>query len=138
MLHATSFHGDSNCDPISIKIGHPIAFRSQDYKTEVYKKLVTKALPRPGVLQLMDAAIETPGLAVGQYHPLLPSGRHLAAISLPSRCHLAAISLRFGIATSLHSYCLHAPQAFAPPRLAAGLRRLWTRSSVRSVSPNLM
>merc|ERR1719446_2023023 len=37
----------------------------QDYKTEVYKTLVTKALPRPGVLELMDAAIEMPGLAVG-------------------------------------------------------------------------
>jgi len=37
----------------------------QDFKTECYKKLVTKASPRPGVLELMDAAIATPGLAVG-------------------------------------------------------------------------
>ena len=37
----------------------------QDYKTECYKKLVTTAEPRPGVLELMDAAIATPGLAVG-------------------------------------------------------------------------
>jgi len=37
----------------------------QDFKTECYKKLVTKASPRPGILALMDAAIDTPGLAVG-------------------------------------------------------------------------
>ena len=37
----------------------------QDFKTECYKKLVTTADPRPGVLELMDAAIATPGLAVG-------------------------------------------------------------------------
>jgi len=37
----------------------------QDFKTECYKKLVTTAPPRPGVLELMDAAISMPGLAVG-------------------------------------------------------------------------
>ena len=37
----------------------------QDFKTECYKKLVTTASPRPGILDLMDAAIATPGLAVG-------------------------------------------------------------------------
>merc|ERR1719155_256457 len=37
----------------------------QDFKTECYKKLVSSASPRPGILQLMDAAIATPGLAVG-------------------------------------------------------------------------
>ena len=37
----------------------------QDFKTECYKQLVTKASPRPGILDLMDAAIATPGLAVG-------------------------------------------------------------------------
>lgn len=35
-------------------------------KTEAYKKIVDQAAsPRPGVLELMDAAIVTPGLAVG-------------------------------------------------------------------------
>jgi beta-phosphoglucomutase-like phosphatase (HAD superfamily) len=37
----------------------------QDFKTECYKRLVTSAPARPGVLRLMDAAIDTPGLAVG-------------------------------------------------------------------------
>jgi len=37
----------------------------QDFKTECYKKLVTTAPARPGVLELMDAAIAMPGLAVG-------------------------------------------------------------------------
>ena len=37
----------------------------QDFKTECYKKLVSKASPRPGILELMDAAIAQPGLAVG-------------------------------------------------------------------------
>ena len=37
----------------------------QDFKTECYKKLVTTAPPRPGILELMDAAIAMPGLAVG-------------------------------------------------------------------------
>lgn len=37
----------------------------QDYKTECYKRLVTTATPRPGVIELMDEAIRTPGLAVG-------------------------------------------------------------------------
>ena len=37
----------------------------QDYKTECYKRLVTSAVPRPGVLELMDDAIATEGLAVG-------------------------------------------------------------------------
>ena len=37
----------------------------QDYKTECYKKIVETATPRPGVLELMDSAIATPGLAVG-------------------------------------------------------------------------
>jgi len=38
----------------------------QDYKTECYKKLVsTTATARPGVLQLMDDAINTEGLAGG-------------------------------------------------------------------------
>ena len=38
----------------------------QDAKTEFYKEIVDSAAePRPGVLELMDAAILTPGLAVG-------------------------------------------------------------------------
>ena len=37
----------------------------QDFKTECYKKIVETAPPRPGVLELMDSAIATPGLAVG-------------------------------------------------------------------------
>ena len=37
----------------------------QDYKTECYKRLVTTASPRPGILELMDDAINTPGLKVG-------------------------------------------------------------------------
>ena len=37
----------------------------QDFKTECYKKIVETASPRPGVLELMDSAIATPGLAVG-------------------------------------------------------------------------
>lgn len=38
----------------------------QDKKTEIYKGIVSEvAEPRPGVLELMDAAIATPGLAVG-------------------------------------------------------------------------
>lgn len=37
----------------------------QDYKTERYKLLVQEAVPRPGVLRLMDEAIATPRLAVG-------------------------------------------------------------------------
>jgi len=37
----------------------------QAFKTECYKKIVESASPRPGVLQLMDSAIATPGLAVG-------------------------------------------------------------------------
>jgi HAD superfamily hydrolase (TIGR01509 family) len=37
----------------------------QDSKTEYYKKLAEQAKARPGVLQLMDDAIATPGLAVG-------------------------------------------------------------------------
>lgn len=68
-------------ETLSASSCHPIALHSQDYKTEVYKQLVTKALPRPGVLELMDAAIATPGLAVGE--------RQLLAISLPSCCRPA-------------------------------------------------
>jgi len=37
----------------------------QDYKTECYKKLVQTGVARPGVLELMDEAIATPGIAVG-------------------------------------------------------------------------
>ena len=38
----------------------------QDAKTEAYKKIVDRAAsPRPGVLELMDAAIAAPNLAVG-------------------------------------------------------------------------
>jgi HAD superfamily hydrolase (TIGR01509 family) len=37
----------------------------QAFKTECYKKLVEVAPPRPGVLDLMDAAIADPHLAVG-------------------------------------------------------------------------
>lgn len=37
----------------------------QDSKTEYFKKLASQAKARPGVLQLMDDAIATPGLAVG-------------------------------------------------------------------------
>lgn len=37
----------------------------QDYKTECYKKLVQKGVPRPGVIELMDEAIAAPGIAVG-------------------------------------------------------------------------
>ena len=37
----------------------------QDYKTECYKKLVTSAKPRPGVLELMDQAIDDETIYVG-------------------------------------------------------------------------
>ena len=38
----------------------------QDKKTEIYKKIVSEAAEaRPGVLDLMDAAIEAEGIAVG-------------------------------------------------------------------------
>jgi len=37
----------------------------QDYKTMVYKELVSTAVPRPGVLELLDSAINMPGIAVG-------------------------------------------------------------------------
>lgn len=37
----------------------------QAFKTECYKQLVQTAKPRPGILELMDSAIATPGLAVG-------------------------------------------------------------------------
>ena len=38
----------------------------QDKKTEIYKRIVSEAAEaRPGVLALMDAAIEADGIAVG-------------------------------------------------------------------------
>lgn len=37
----------------------------QDCKTEAYKELVSVASPRPGVLDLMDAAIADENIAVG-------------------------------------------------------------------------
>jgi len=38
----------------------------QAHKTELYKRMIAeRAIPRPGVLELMDEALEDPGIAVG-------------------------------------------------------------------------
>ena len=37
----------------------------QDCKTEAYKRLVSQASPRPGILEMMDAAIADEKIAVG-------------------------------------------------------------------------
>merc|ERR1719387_2405569 len=51
--------------PASEAEGMVLVDALQDFKTECYKKIVESASPRPGVLELMDDAIATPGLAVG-------------------------------------------------------------------------
>jgi len=51
--------------PANEEEGMALIDQLQDYKTEVYKSIVAKASPRPGVLELMDEAISVPGLAVG-------------------------------------------------------------------------
>jgi len=51
--------------PVDEASGMKLVDALQDFKTECYKKLVTTADPRPGVLDLMDSAIATPGIAVG-------------------------------------------------------------------------
>jgi len=51
--------------PADEAAGMALVDELQDFKTECYKKLVSTASPRPGVLELMDSAIATPGLAVG-------------------------------------------------------------------------
>ena len=51
--------------PADEAAGMALVDELQDYKTECYKRLVTSAVPRPGVLELMDDAIATEGLAVG-------------------------------------------------------------------------
>ncbi|KAJ1636772.1 HAD-like domain-containing protein [Pavlovales sp. CCMP2436] len=51
--------------PVCDDTGMALIDQLQDVKTEFYKKLVTSGKARPGVLELMDAAIATPGIAVG-------------------------------------------------------------------------
>jgi len=52
--------------PASEEEGMALIDELQDCKTEAYKKIVDQAAsPRPGVLELMDAAIADPTLAVG-------------------------------------------------------------------------
>ena len=51
--------------PADETAGMMLVDQLQDFKTECYKKLVTTASARPGVLDLMDSAIATPGIAVG-------------------------------------------------------------------------
>mmetsp|Transcript_41145 Transcript_41145/g.129290 ORF Transcript_41145/g.129290 Transcript_41145/m.129290 type:complete len:333 (+) Transcript_41145:41-1039(+) len=51
--------------PADEAAGMALVDELQDFKTECYKELVTKAGPRPGVLALMDSAIAAPGIAVG-------------------------------------------------------------------------
>jgi len=52
--------------PASEEEGMALIDELQDTKTEFYKEIVDQAAsPRPGVIELMDAAIATPNLAVG-------------------------------------------------------------------------
>lgn len=51
--------------PVDEATGMALIDQLQDYKTECYKRLVTTGKARPGVLELMDEAIATPGIAVG-------------------------------------------------------------------------
>ena len=52
--------------PTNEEEGMALIDELQDAKTEFYKQIVDQAAsPRPGVLELMDAAIATPNLAVG-------------------------------------------------------------------------
>ena len=51
--------------PADETAGMALVDELQDFKTECYKRLVSKADPRPGVLALMDSAIAAPGIAVG-------------------------------------------------------------------------
>mmetsp|Transcript_20029 Transcript_20029/g.60876 ORF Transcript_20029/g.60876 Transcript_20029/m.60876 type:complete len:305 (-) Transcript_20029:182-1096(-) len=57
---------DAGRTPSTEEEGMALIDNLQDAKTEFYKKIVDEAAEaRPGVLELMDAAIATPGLAVG-------------------------------------------------------------------------
>lgn len=69
-------HADTACEwpsvtkrngavPADEAAGMALIDELQDFKTECYKRLVSTAPARPGVLEMMDAAIRTPGLAVG-------------------------------------------------------------------------
>jgi beta-phosphoglucomutase-like phosphatase (HAD superfamily) len=51
--------------PVDDSTGMALIDQLQDFKTECYKRLVTTGKARPGVLELMDEAIATPGIAVG-------------------------------------------------------------------------
>jgi len=51
--------------PVDETAGMALVDELQDFKTECYKKIVETASPRPGILELMDAAIALPGVAVG-------------------------------------------------------------------------
>lgn len=56
---------DAGRAPATEEEGMALIDDLQDAKTEFYKKIVDEAAePRPGVIELMDAAIATPGLAV--------------------------------------------------------------------------
>ncbi|KAJ8608443.1 hypothetical protein CTAYLR_009597 [Chrysophaeum taylorii] len=57
--------GGARPQPANDEQGEALIDDLQDYKTECYKKLVDTAHPRPGILEVMDDAIATPGLAVG-------------------------------------------------------------------------
>ena len=65
----------------------------QDFKTECYKKLVTTASPRPGILALMDAAIATPGLAVGICSASTRGGFEKVVDSVVGKARLAKLDV---------------------------------------------
>ena len=63
---AVTAAGKERPTPSSEEEGMALIDDLQDAKTEFYKTIVdTAASPRPGVLELMDAAIAAPGIAVG-------------------------------------------------------------------------
>ena len=65
----------------------------QDFKTECYKKLVTTASPRAGILALMDAAIATPGLAVGICSASTRGGFEKVVDSVVGKARLAKLDV---------------------------------------------
>ena len=76
--------------PTDETAGMALVDELQDFKTECYKKLVTTAPPRPGVLELMDSAIATPGVAVGICSASTRAGFEKVAVpasSDPARSH---------------------------------------------------
>ncbi|KAH8091583.1 pseudouridine 5'-phosphatase [Aureococcus anophagefferens] len=80
--------------PADEAAGMALVDELQDYKTECYKRLVTSAVPRPGVLELMDDAIATEGLAVGICSASTRGGFEVVAPSSPiaaraARCVIA-------------------------------------------------